>query len=68
MEVNRKEAHSAQYIYFYGRHTLHNKFIFMVDQTFSDRSENFKVQPNLLKVCKSIKAFFYTCLFYAIVL
>lgn len=47
------------------RHTLHHKFIFMVDLTFSDRSENFKVQPNLFKVCKYTKAFFYTCLFYA---
>jgi len=40
----------------------------MVDLTFSDRSENFKVQPNLFKVCKYTKTFFYTCLFYAFVL
>ena len=37
------------------RHTLNNKFIFMVGLTFSDRSENFKVEPNLRKVCKYTK-------------
>jgi len=40
----------------------------MADLTFSDRSEKFKVQPNLFNVCKYAKANFYTCFFYAFVL